>query len=559
MCGEFAVTDTLTVERTKSVAELMLEGRDRHVEGRLDEAAECYRRVVELVPGHSEAWRRLGVVAFTRGDRALARDRLEHAVHSDPLDAAAHRVLGTLYEVEGQLQPAYAAYAKSCSIDPTQEAASIALARTALALGRPIETIAVAQATIARGTCDAGLLRLLGAALALCGDYRRAADALEASLRLEPDPEAFAHLAACHLQCGNVSAAAAAGQRALELDPAHALATLHVGIAHLAAGNFSAALTAFERAVALGCDRARMNLGRLYLLLGDYRQGWPHFGSDDPVRSAQPVHAALPMWSGAAVPDRRLLVWHEQGIGDSIQMARFLRAARDRVGSLTLACPRETADLFRTVDGVDAVVDMHEPVHFGAFDTWLPTGRLPVVFDVTPQTIPSEPYVRADPVRVERYRSRLAVPGLRVGLVWSGNPKLSRDGARSCGLRQLERLGNVSGITWFALQQGPARADEPTNGMRLIPINAAVTDYADTAAIIDGLDLVITVDTSVANLAGALGRPAWVLLPKTPDWRWGLAGTTTPWYPSLRLFRARTNEWAPLVAEMAAELRRLIR
>lgn len=308
--------------------------------------------------------------------------------------------------------------------------------------------------------------------------------------------------------------------------------------------------------MAFGCEEAHINLGRLQLLLGDYERGLPHFGWDDRRRRALPVFGALPMWDGANVPGKRLLVWHEQGVGDTIQMARFLRAARDRVGHVTLACPRGTQDVFRTVDGVDAIVDAQKTAAFDSFDCWLPTIRLPVVLRVTAQSLPSGSYVRADRERVERFRPRLEVAaGLRVGLVWSGNPHFERNEARSCGLDAFGPLNDLPNIAWFALQQGPARAERARNGMQLIPINEAVSDYADTAAIIHQLDLVITVDTSVANLAGALGRPAWVLLARVPDWRWGL-DDLSPWYPNLRLFRqCVAGQWDSVIAAVGTELR----
>ena len=240
------------------------------------------------------------------------------------------------------------------------------------ALGRTSEVVTVAEAAIARGTLDPGLLRNLGAARALRRDYPGAAQALQMSLRSERHPDAFAHLAACELVLGHVDAALNACRQALEMDPAHGLAALHLGIAALASGNVPDALSAFERAIASGCEEAHINLGRLQLLLGDYQRGWPHFGWDDSRRRALRVFAELPMWDGSRAPGKRLLVWHEQGVGDTIQLVRFLRAVRDRVGHVSLACPRGTEDLFASVDGVDAIVGWHESVAFGSFDFGCP-------------------------------------------------------------------------------------------------------------------------------------------------------------------------------------------
>ncbi len=553
-------TGAVTAQPAADIAGLIAEAKQHRAANRLSAAVDGFSRVVEIDPHNGEAWRWLGILAFRSGDRTRARELVGRALSIDARDSAAHRVLGTIDECDGKLQAAYTSYRAACRIDPSQVAASIALARTALALGRAAEAIDAAEAAAARGVVDAELLRTLGAARALLSDYTGARAALEASLRIEPHANAFAHLGAVELQLNRTDAALVALERALERDAKHAEATLHVGIARLAQGAFSEALAAFERAIELGCEAAHVNYGRSLLLLGHYQRGWVHFGWDDALRRALPAFRALPMWDGAAIPGKRLLVWHEQGVGDTIQMARFLRAARALTGSLTLACPPETMRLLRSVAGVDTVVDVRQAVDFTKFDVWLPTIRLPVVFDVAPQTVPAPPYVHAEPERIEHFRARLAAPGrVRVGLVWSGNPNFTRNDVRSCGLQTLGALDAVPGIAWFALQQGPARTEPAPANMRIAAINGEVADYADTAAIIAQLDLVITVDTSVANLAGALGRPAWVLLAKTPDWRWHQTGDVSPWYPTLRLFRQREcGDWASVVADVAVELRKLV-
>lgn len=540
------------------VSKLMAEGIAHHVANRFPEAADRYSRVVKIRPQHGEAWRLLGVVALQRGDSA-ARGLLERAIRINGRDAAAHGALGAVNESDGELESAYAAYTTARTLDATQAAASVGLARVAFRLGRAAEAVAIAEATIARGTVDRGLLRALGGARLLLRNYAGAADAFEIALRIEPHADTYAYLAGAYLYLDRFDEAVAACERALELDPTHAVATFHRGIARFSQGAFAAALADFERAVDFGLEEAHLNLGTVYLLLGDYHAGWRHFGWVTPTRRANAALAALPLWDGSPAPGGRLLVCHEQGVGDTIQMARFLGRARELVGSITLACLPETADLFRSITGVDDVVDMNAPGPLAAYDLWLPTIRLPLVFDVTEATIPAEPYLRPDPERVERFRSRLDDPQrLRVGLVWSGNPAFSRNSERSCGLAELEALNAVPGVSWFALQQGAPSADRPHTGMDVIPINADVADFADTAAIIAQLDLVITVDTSVAHLAGALGRPAWVLLSHQPDWRWKLTGDACPWYPTLRLFRrAKNGSWADVVAAVAAELRTL--
>jgi tetratricopeptide (TPR) repeat protein len=542
------------------VTELMTEGVEHHVGGRFSEAVDRYSRVIEMLPEFGEAWRLLGVVALQSGDNPAARRLLERAIRIDGSDATSFSALGSVEESEGKLEAASRIYRSALTIDPAQEAALIGLTRVTLALGQPGEAIAIAQAAVARGVHDAGLMRALGAARLRLADYAGGVDALQAALRIKPHPDAFANLGAAYVRLHRIDEAIAACGDALSFDPSHTAATNTLGSAYAGQGSFPEASAAFERAIALGSEEARVNLGTMRLLVGDYHGGWPNFGWSGPERRANPAFAALPMWDGTPAPNMRLLVWPEQGIGDSIMMARFLRRARELVGKLTLACPPGTIDVFRTVDGVDAVIDSREtPPLSGVFDLWLPTIRLPVVFDISPDSIPATPYIRADATLIERFHPRLArSEQLRVGLVWSGNPGHQRDTLRSCGLAALESLYDIPGVTWFALQQGVAQKQEPRNGMKLVPINAEVRDFADTAAILSELDLLITVDTSVAHLAGALGKPAWVLIPKRPDWRWQLSGDVSPWYPTLRLFRqAEDREWAPVVDAIAAALHKL--
>jgi tetratricopeptide (TPR) repeat protein len=541
------------------LGELLNEGIAHHIAGRFAEADALYARIIALAARHADAWRLRGVLKLQTGDYTTARGYLEEAIALEPRDAAAHAALGNVGEAQGDLALAARSYAAACALEPGHPVAAVCRARVALARDNPDEAIDFAQAALDHGRAEPGLLRTLGAARVRVRDYVGAVSALAMAVAREPHADAFANLAAAYLHLHDTARAIDAGRAALALDPAHLGTLNNLGIAHKAEGSFDAALCVFERAVELGSADAHVNLGTTYLLLDAYERGWPHYGWETAERRANPASRALPMWNGESVPGSRLLVWPEQGIGDTIQMVRFLARARRRVGSITLACPPGTLDLLRTVAGVDAVIDAREPVLFADFDWWLPTIRLPVIFDVNPATIPTAPYLTPEPVRIARFADGLRARGpLRIGLVWSGSPGFAWNAIRSCALADLAPLNELRGVCWFALQQGAATAEQAFHGMHLVPINADVADFADTAAILAQLDLLITVDTSVAHLAGALGTPTFVMLSHQPDWRWGRSGAVCAWYPTLRLFRkASAGPWTEVVAEILTAVREL--
>ncbi len=549
-------TATDSVDRVDATT-LICDGVAHHAAGRFAQAIAAYAQAVALAPDDARPWRLLGVAALQTGEIEAARGLIERALRIDPGDAAACAALGNIEELAGNRPAALAAYRIAHDLDPGLAVAGAGRARVALQTGAAAEAIAVAEDALARGCAEASLLVTLGAARLETRDYAGAAAASLAAVRAAAHADAFANLGAACIHLGKAATAIQACEAALQLDPAHAQAANNLGIALKARGSLAAAEAAFARSSALGSDEARINLGTTQLLLGDYAGGWPNYGWITAERRSSAPFRALPLWDGRPLERGRLLIWPEQGIGDTLQFGRFLPQVRARVAALTLACPPGTRDVLVTSAGIDAVIPLEPAPVWAGFDAWLPTIRLPVVCDARPETLPPAAYLAADPRRVARLRPQLIVPGtLRVGLVWSGNPDFRWNAVRSCRLAELDALSAVEGVSWFALQHGSAAGEARHSRLPLIPINAACADFADTAAVIAQLDLVLSVDTSVAHLAGALGCPAWIMLSNQPDWRWQQTGPQTPWYPTLRLFRQdATGGWAPVVAALTAALR----
>jgi hypothetical protein len=315
---------------------------------------------------------------------------------------------------------------------------------------------------------------------------------------------------------------------------------------------------AFEKAITLRADYAlaHWNLGLILLSLGDFQRGWaeyewrwrrPEYARHD--------HFKRPRWDGTQLGRRRILLHTEQGFGDVIQFIRFVPKVVERGGKVILACHSELRRLLSKIEGVQQWIDPGETLP--EFDVHCPLMSLPKVFGTTVQTVPGQaPYLAAGAELAERWRERVeGLPGRKVGLAWAGRPGHGNDRNRSIRLNQLEKLGIVAGVSFVSLQKGEA-ARQQTPGLTITDWTADLNDFADTAALIANLDLVIAVDTAVAHLAGALGKPVWVLLPFVPDWRWMLDREDSPWYPTMRLFRQPAiGDWETPISRIVEALK----
>ena len=301
-----------------------------------------------------------------------------------------------------------------------------------------------------------------------------------------------------------------------------------------------------------------------HLLLGRWREGWDGYElrhakrpkpSDDEL-------CGVPEWTGENLSGRRILLYSEQGLGDAIQFSRFAQTLAQRGAIVTLLVPARLRGLFASLNGVEVVDEVTE---MRGFDFWTPLMGLPRFLDVTPERMSplNAPYLWAEPVRVAVWKQRLTdrlgpEGGFPVGICWQGNPASSIDSGRSIPLSRIRTLGPHSGVRLISLQRG--RGSEQLDGAGIRVENFPDLDtgpdgFLDTAAIMASLGMVITSDTSVAHLAGALGVPAWVALKMVPDWRWLLHRKDSPWYSSLRLYRqSRLDDWKTVFLEMAKDL-----
>ncbi|MHB1556072.1 MAG: tetratricopeptide repeat protein [Isosphaeraceae bacterium] len=327
-------------------------------------------------------------------------------------------------------------------------------------------------------------------------------------------------------------------------------------------GLYQAAETHYRRALAIKNDfpDAHFNLGMLLLRLGRFPEGFRESEWRWKTSKFTPFKVPHPLWDGQPLRGT-LLVHSEQGAGDAIQFVRYLPMAAERCDRLIFFCP---VNLFSIFEGLPGVSELRGPgeVQVSEFQTYLPLLSLPLVLGTTLDTIPcSIPYLAPQPRTIDLGPPSVPNPRLRVGIAWGGSPTHQNDRHRSCRLRDLAPLFDLLDVAFYSLQVGPQAVElnepGPWTG-RVVDLGARVSDYADTAAVLRQLDLLIAVDTSVVHLAGALGVPTWVMISTRSDWRWLVDREDTPWYPSLRLFRqSRLDDWNELFSRAAGELARL--
>lgn len=499
-----------------------------HKAGRIKEAETAYRTLLALRPEDPDVNNLLGVLLQQTGRLAESRERLEAVVARNPEMATAYNNLGITLQADGDPEGALRAYARATELAPTYAEArhNIALLATELR------------------------------------DYARAEAELLEALRHAPRmPELYLALGNLHLDAGRLAMALAGYQHLLDVDPTHAIGHNNVGMVFSRLGLPQSAIPRFDRSLALDPSyaEARWNRARQRLSLGDWTNGWPDFEArrEAPKFLKHMYRPGSPVWRGEALDGKTLLLHAEQGRGDSIQFVRWARLCADRGAQVILDVEADLVALFESHDPrVKVVARSADPP---AHDLNCPLPSLPHRFQAIEATLPQPPYLSADPFQRAAWSTRLPTkPGmLRVGLIWAGNPEFAEDAARSPRLAPLLPLLNIPGVQFFGFQVGDGRRDleGPDLPGSFADLGGEFSDFADTAAAMSHMDLVISSCTSPAHLAGALGLPLWVALSHVPDWRWIRGRDDTPWYPQARLFRQpRPGDWASVVNAMAAAL-----
>ena len=457
--------------------------------------------------------------------------------------------------------------------EPPQVAASAAetadqalvRAQAAAQAKRPHEAMGICNDVLTANPEHPAAIALLGIVAAMAGDPERGIVLLRRAIALRPGNGTWhAHLSSLCRQTYKIAEALTAGQESIRLDPGNAEHLVNLSLIFSDADDRERSVACLLRAIGIKHDHpdAHLALAQNLLSMGDFEPGWIEYewrNLTEAGKNTMPAMTSAP-WNGMRIPQGRLLLVGDQGYGDTIQFARYIPTAAERVQDIILGCSAEMEPLLANMPGVAQYCSRWNDVPGHAVNCRL--SSLPYLFGTRVDTIPAPiPYIKAVPARAEAWRQKLAdrLPAgvRRIGLAWSGRPTHPNDRRRSLPLSRLLPLADIGPAVLVSLQKPMPETDRADlarfNGMT--DLSLELTDFGETAAVIDNLDLIITVDTSMGHLAGAMGKPVWIMIPKAADWRWLLDRDTTPWYPTARLFRQPIpGDWDFVISRLRGAL-----
>jgi tetratricopeptide (TPR) repeat protein len=543
-------------------AQAITDAVNLHRQGRLDEAEKLYNRVLKMQRDNFDALHLLGMLQHQRGKAGEALRLIAAALKINPRSADALANLAMVQHALKRSTEALASLDQALVLAPGHLDALNNRGNLLLDLQRPADALAAFEDVLAREPRHLPARINRGNALARLDRNAEAIADYDAALHLQPGhPIALYNRGNALRALGRDQEAVAAYEHALAAMPTHLNAWTNRGFALQALNRHDDAIASFGRALALKPDHADAHFGEATsrLTFGDYRAGWPKYEYRW-TRSGMGARRSFraPLWLGETpLAGKTILLHAEQGLGDTVQFVRYVPRIARAGAKVVLEVQPELKPLLSALDGAAAVLARGEPLP--SFDLQCPLGSLPLACRTELATVPADiPYLAADPARIAKWRPRLdAVPAPRVALAWSGRASHVNDRNRSLAFERLAPLLALPGLSFVSVQRElrAGEAERIAVEPRLTHLGDALDDFADTAAVLSLVDLVISVDTAVAHVAAALDRPTFVLLPFQPDWRWLLGRDHTPWYPQVRLFRqGAPGDWDGTIARLADAL-----
>ena len=517
---------------TQAPEQLFTEAQQCEKQNDWSRAIELYRAALQIRPDFLEAHHNLAVALRHDGQAENALKSAQFAAALTPDHPTVQFSLGVSLEQVGHSDEAINAYSKSVDLRPNYIAALSNLGRLLEVKGRLAESIEILERALALApSATAVLLNLANSAL-LAGNPQRTTELLKKLIENDPDISEISH----------------------------SLASNSLGVAAHVMGERASAIAHFREAIATTPDfaEAHENLAQALLYEEEYEEAWLEYEwrwLNESNRQTKRKYTG-PIWQGGKLDGQTLLVHAEQGFGDVIQFVRLLSLIDSEGGKVILACHAALTDLFLGVAGVDGVVDIDQEIP--PYDAHVPLLSLPRLLNISRTNIPNAPYLLSNNASRDHDTSLL-----RVGIAWAGMPRHEFDPHRnrSCPVEVFEVLKNNSKLVLHSLQTGPNafELDKINVPGSIIDLNPQIQTFRDTADLISNLDLVITVDTALAHLAGSMGKNVWILLATCADWRWQDKNQNNPWYPSARLFRQKTpGNWTDPLHDVMIEIQRLI-
>jgi len=533
--------------------------------GEIHEAEKICKEICHDDPGHSPALHLLGMMASHAGLYDVAVDQMSRAVQLSPDTPFFHNDLGNVFLAQGRIDEAIACYRNALRLDPNIVQAyyhlGVALIKKDL-LDEALQSLEIAI-KLKPDYTDA--LYQSGIILSQKDKHDEAISRFEKLLEIEPARhEALFALGVALGAVDRTEEAIACYHNVLETAPNHVYALNNLGLLLKEQGFIDQAKAAYQRAIEISPDLAgpHWNLSHVLLLTGNLQAGWKEFEwrlrkVDWQTANLRPCK--VPLWHGESFAGKTLFIHDEQGLGDTIQFVRYLPMVKALGGDIIFETQEALIGLFKDFPGIDRLIPRSpDGVLPTDMDFYVPLLSLPAIFNTTLDTIPDTvPYLHADADKTRYWRERLPGDGFKVGIVWAGGPKNPNERNRSCRLRQFESIANISGVRLIGMQKGKAaeQVKDLPAGMEVINYGPELEDFTDTMALIENLDLIIAVDTAVAHLAGAMGKPIWLVLTFAHHWPWLLNRTDSPWYPSMRIYRQKKKgDWEPVFKQVGKDL-----
>jgi tetratricopeptide (TPR) repeat protein len=549
--------------RPINTAQILQDALSLHQQGRLREAEKLYMRALKAAPDNFDALHLLGLINAQNGQMGEAYRLMSAALRINPnVPDVLINFANVLHGLKRD-DEALATIDKALALRPGDPDALLHRGNALIALNRPNDALPCFDAVLARDAGHRDALLNRGVARATLGHHEQALADFDAILaRMPSDAEALYNRGTALIELGRYAEALFVFDKVLAAAPQHLRAWTNRGRALQALNRHEEAIASFDKARAIDKNYgdAHFNAALSLLALGNFRRGfadyewrWKRTGMTDARRGYRGR-----LWLGEYPIDRRtILLLAEQGLGDTIQFIRYAPLLAQMGANVVLEVQPELKALLSTVSGVASCHARGETLP--AFDVYCPLGSLPLALKTETSSVPATlPYVRTDDAQIAKWRPALeGLPGKRVALTWAGHARHANDRNRSIDLKLLEPLFKCEGISFVSIQRD-LRGDDAARLAQfgITDFGPRLADMTDTAAVLALTDLLVSVDTSVVHLAGAIGRGAWVMLPFMPDWRWTLTNERSPWYPTMRLFRQRApGDWPNVIATVRDALR----